>query len=268
MYHKTVGLLLIGVSLFLNGAEAEEDRYTGALKNLGSYLALSAELGDFQDLKDRIAQGTDVNQQDAEGFTALYIACEKGNAPMALYLLDQGADPRIVPEMAFGSPLLKAIEHGMYPVCKSILRTLCVQLLPTYDQEAYALTSAFFSCMPHAILPREVMLRVVEYAPDLRLGVAKMIFSDPHKTLEQKLALVRSILGKDAATVTLRDFLLPRVSAFVMTVPYMESRTAPVYAQELCRHDANQQREQICELLKQDTFRDRLYELIEECFFS
>ncbi len=103
-----------------------------------SSLMVSAEVGNYTDVKKRLDAGENVNQVDGEGFTALYLACEHNHQEIALLLLDCGADPTILPEfMSPSTPLHHAIRHGASTVCERIIKRVCLMHMPHFDHASY-----------------------------------------------------------------------------------------------------------------------------------
>ena len=58
-----------------------------------AHLLAAAGSGNAAAITAALAEGADVNARNDRGTTALYIACERGNAETAKLLLDHGADP-------------------------------------------------------------------------------------------------------------------------------------------------------------------------------
>jgi hypothetical protein len=65
-------------------------------------------------------QGAALNEQGANGCTALALACSEGRTPVVKLLLEEGADPTIV-MIAGSTPLIAASDHGHLEVVRLLL---------------------------------------------------------------------------------------------------------------------------------------------------
>jgi uncharacterized protein len=73
---------------------------------------LAAQSGDLESVKLLHAAGADVNESTAEYGSALVLAVVNGNEDVALYLLDNGADPNITDSYGM-TPLHWAMQEGL-----------------------------------------------------------------------------------------------------------------------------------------------------------
>jgi len=78
-------------------------------------LLFAAQQGDIESARHLLAAGADVNEATPEEGTALLVASASGHEPLALFLLEKGADPNA--KDAFGiTPLHYALHQGMLAV--------------------------------------------------------------------------------------------------------------------------------------------------------
>lgn len=75
-------------------------------------LPLAAQSQDMETVKALIEEGVDINQTDASGATALHWAANKGDYEMALYLIENGGDPKIEDDDFGATPLNWAAFDG------------------------------------------------------------------------------------------------------------------------------------------------------------
>jgi len=73
---------------------------------------LAAQAGDLESVKLLLEAGADVNESTPEYGSALVLAVVNGNEDVALYLLDNGADPNITDSYGM-TPLHWAIQEGL-----------------------------------------------------------------------------------------------------------------------------------------------------------
>ena len=60
-------------------------------------MLFAARSNDVESAKLLVAAGADVNDAEADGNSALVIATHSGNASVAVFLLDQKANPNVAP---------------------------------------------------------------------------------------------------------------------------------------------------------------------------
>ncbi len=80
--------------------------------SMGTNVYTAAQYDNMNQLRTLVEQGGNVNMRDEFGMTPLYQAAINGNAEMARYLIDHGADPNIVTGIGGMSPLSAAIWMG------------------------------------------------------------------------------------------------------------------------------------------------------------
>ena len=76
---------------------------------------------DIEIIKDLIEKGVDINLQDADGWTALFAACNDGNAQLTGILLNADADPNISTNEGTWegmSPLMRVSQTGNHEIVK------------------------------------------------------------------------------------------------------------------------------------------------------
>ena len=84
----------------------------------GNGLSRAAVDGDLLEVQTRVSKGEKLNDIDKWGWTALQWAVYYGNFPVAKWLLENGADPNIKTEKAYGnylpgtSALILAAAYG------------------------------------------------------------------------------------------------------------------------------------------------------------
>ncbi len=252
------------------------------LKNVGSYLARSAEYGDYDDVKRRLDSGVDVDQEDNGGYTALDQACEKGLQKIALLLLERGADP-FKGNRFISTPLHHAIYYRMVTVCDALLKNVALAKMPAYEKSSYRRLLTVLCCLSLETsvcrVPREVMLSIISFADDLCLDLVKVIFSHPSWSLKDKCNVAQSLIGKDAICKVLSGCSKPQFDEYFTDKGEIQSETAPSYVGRrvgsILMYDpedsvTDDQRLIIniyC-LLRQDTFEERLPGLIKKWFFT
>ena len=80
---------------------------------------------DIEIIKDLIEKGVDINLQDADGWTALFAACNDGNAQLTDILLNADADPNISTNEGTWegiSPLMRASQTGNHEIVKLLIQ--------------------------------------------------------------------------------------------------------------------------------------------------
>ena len=65
--------------------------------------------------------GANVNQDEKNGCTPLFIASQNGHKKVCELLLDSGADPDLALWMWLWTPLIMASQNGNYEICKLLL---------------------------------------------------------------------------------------------------------------------------------------------------
>ena len=74
----------------------------------------------IEGVRELIAKGAKLDEQDKDGATPLHIAVSKGNTEIAKLLLDKGADPNIPNNEGF-TPLHVAVENGNKGIAEFLL---------------------------------------------------------------------------------------------------------------------------------------------------
>jgi ankyrin repeat protein len=89
-------------------------KYTYFPKTKGDFTALmmAAQAGHLESVKLLLAAGADVNESTPEYGSALVLAVVNGNEDVALYLLEQGADPNFTDGYGM-TPLHWAVQEGL-----------------------------------------------------------------------------------------------------------------------------------------------------------
>ncbi len=254
------------------------------LKNLGPYISRSVELHDLEDVERRLNGGTDVNQQDSDGFTGLYEACSKGCQKIALLLLERGADPTILPEFAPTSALHNAIDKEMLLVVEAMLKGRIV--LPEYTKKSYE-RILYFLCFLTVekdeliTLPTELIIQILQADDELCVDVLSLYNGNEKLSQKQKLEGATSVLGIDGVCRGLAKHCLPLIHTLFECKGMFDKQTAPEFARQKYEElrqplpenghfeqDYTEQRTEICELLEEDTFEQRLPGLIKKWFFT
>ncbi len=99
------GPLLILLSMVVGCSSPSSRQESGELHK-------AAELGDLETVRQLIAAGSDVNEQDGMGRTPLFRAVDSDNAEMVILLVQSGADPYIL-DTTGATPLDHADKNGM-----------------------------------------------------------------------------------------------------------------------------------------------------------
>jgi ankyrin repeat protein len=81
--------------------------------------AINGSLGRARKL---VRQGAQVDSKDLNGMTPLYYAVDKLHVPLAVYLLEQGADPNNAGETSYGPVLVRAGFAGRHNVVALLLQ--------------------------------------------------------------------------------------------------------------------------------------------------
>jgi len=84
-------------------------------------LHLAALRGDLEKVRSLIAEGTDVNDEDAEGHTAFHMAAGRGHINVVRFLLAKGADPDSRERVSGATPLNLAVEMGQKDMAELLL---------------------------------------------------------------------------------------------------------------------------------------------------
>jgi len=92
------------------------------VRSLSSPVADAAMRGEADRVRALLQDGADVNQPQGDGMTALHWAAELGDAPLALLLLEAGADPAATTRLGGYTPLHLASRSGLAPVVEALLR--------------------------------------------------------------------------------------------------------------------------------------------------
>ena len=253
-------------------------------RNTGTYLSVSAELGDFEDVKRLLDRGTEANQVDDEDMTALYVACSKGFQDIALLLLDRGADPTIMAGQCPSTPLHNAIKNRMFPVVEAIVKIRALATLPEYSKDAYNHVLTVLCCFSldrvDRQLPIACRLKILGLDESLCKDIVAIVLSKEGVPLEQKLQAAKSIIGEEAVCKILSEHCLPHLEAFFELKGFMDRSTAPEYAKMEHERDVRplpegnwseeykEQHSAIYELLRLDTLEERLPVLIRKWFFT
>ncbi len=257
-----------------------------AMQGLDSSLALAVELNGAEDIEKRLDEGVDVNSQDVNGITMLYEACSRGYQELALLLLERGADPTISPSFTFcsRSVLHNAIDQEMLLVVEATLKSRIV--LPDYDKDSYQCILTFLCSLTVEReeiieLPTEVVLLILQSSDELCIDVLSLYNGNDEFTLQQKLKGAASILGVDGVCRGLAKHCMPLIKNLLSRRGLLDKDTAPEFARE--KHEAlkqslpegshfeadyMEQHSAIYELLREDTFEQRLPDLIKKWFFT
>ena len=124
--HPAVARLLIEYGADVNATSYGSDGYTPllyaanhlAVKQVRSKasgfqpLLFAAQQGDIESARILLEAGADVNDSTPEYGNALVVACASGHEELALFLLDQGADPNVTDGLGI-TPLHYAVRKGL-----------------------------------------------------------------------------------------------------------------------------------------------------------
>lgn len=242
-----------------------------------SSLVVSAEVGNYTDVKKRLDAGEKVNQVDGEGFTALYLACEYNHQNIALLLLERGADPTILPEfMSPSTPLHHAIRHGALVVCEGIIKRICLMHMPHFDHASYmrVLTSLCTLDFLGYGLPVEVVRNIWCCTQELGYDVLRVLFgSDVQEPIQIKMARAIEVLGRNNTAHLLATGIGSGLTAFLALTGAMNKATVYEWAVEqqknLSENTDSEKIERcgaIVDLLEPDTLHERLPGLILKWF--
>lgn len=91
-----------------------------ASATLGDALIEAARNDDQTAVVDLLRQGADVNARDEDGTTALAMAADHSNVPLAELLLSKGANPDLTNELGIG-PLMLSIANGSMPMVRLLI---------------------------------------------------------------------------------------------------------------------------------------------------
>ncbi len=80
--------------------------------------------GSLEKIKEYLADGTDINLKDHEGFTPLHWAAYRKKPEIVKFLLEKGADPKLIDNKGF-TPLHRAAFMGYADVGKMLVEAGC-----------------------------------------------------------------------------------------------------------------------------------------------
>ena len=86
-----------------------------------SPLAIASVAGYDDIVKMLLDFGAEMNAVDTDGASSLYLACERGNAPVAKILLEKNADTELRPYRKSKSPLMIASQLGYVDIVRKLL---------------------------------------------------------------------------------------------------------------------------------------------------
>lgn len=283
---KKLAIVSMFTPLFLNAMQGA--RFSCSLVDL-------AEAGSLIGVKERLAAGEDINQLDGDGSTALYGACQFNHKDVALYLLEQGADPTIfqsptvaapirelalllldpetdqnASEFSTSTPLHYAINYGTLPVCEAILKRICAIHMPCFSQDSYKrVLAALCVFKRYGEFPVEVRRAIWGIIPELGWDVLCILFgSDQKEPIEHKMHRAIEVLGSSTSAELLSRNVMKELRAFLLLKGDMDHLRPYEYAVECCKDvsDAHHPCKEIVQLLNPDSLNERLPELILKWF--
>jgi len=80
----------------------------------------AAGMGNLDAIKQRLAEGVDVNYDDGKGYTPLLMAAMYGRTKAVIYLIEAGADVNLVTSTGL-SPILAASQYGKDDIVKTLV---------------------------------------------------------------------------------------------------------------------------------------------------
>jgi uncharacterized protein len=83
-------------------------------------LMLASQGGHLEVVRWLVGRGASINQQDDDGFTALYFGCLEGRTSVVRLLIERGADPTIAIYIGW-SPLIAACAKGYFDIVQCLL---------------------------------------------------------------------------------------------------------------------------------------------------
>lgn len=105
----------------------------GSALDEGQALRLAARQGDLEAVKRVVSAGTDVDDADRWGTTALLLAANSGHAEVVGWLLEQGADPNSR-ERFFGmTPMIAAISVGHRDIVSLLVQAGASERAQAFD---------------------------------------------------------------------------------------------------------------------------------------
>ena len=112
-------------------------------QQLDTYLFDAARAGDTAMLAEFIANGYDLNRQDAKGYTALILAAYNGRKAAVTQLLQAGADP-CVEDKRGNTALLGAIFKGEIVISRQLMAAQCTTNHRNHAGQTPAMYAALF----------------------------------------------------------------------------------------------------------------------------
>ena len=264
-------------------------------------LPLSAETGNFEDVKKLVVAGEDVNKVDSDGFSAFYLACQNNHLEVALYLLVHGANPLLVPEDegVVETPVHHAIAHGNVELCEAIIKHICLPHMPVYKAKSLPRVRmalwVFKQCMKklytHEVsdekgkeeavepeqqeisnLPRELRIRILCIDQELVYDVLGILFGkDQKEPISNKMARAIAVLGSANTGRLLSVPCREDIQAVFSMKGGLMSKEVSAYAQECCKktsetEDEQKRRKALADLFNPDSLNERLPGLIIKWF--
>lgn len=239
-------------------------------------LTVSAEVGNFEDVKKRITAGEDVNKVDGDGFSAFYLACQNNYQEIAEYLLEHGADSFLMPQGGIGvaTPMHYAISYVNLELCEAMLKQICLKHMPCFNKASFERIFAVLCLFKlRGELPAEVRNRILCSDPELGFEVLGILFgSDKNEPIADKIARARVVLGSEACgrllSIPCREdihALLSLMSGFSGAVFWYAQRCYENAAQR-ANENSIERSHQIALLLNPDSLKERLPGLILKWF--
>ncbi len=106
---------------FLSALVAAAALLAGGLPALAGPLHEAVETGDIDQVKQAIAEGADVNQEDIAGRMPLFLAASEGHAAIAVLLIENGADVSMEDQLLGWRPLHVAASAGHLDVVEILI---------------------------------------------------------------------------------------------------------------------------------------------------
>ncbi len=106
---------------FLSALVAAAALLAGGLPALAGPLHEAVETGDIDQVKQAIAEGADVNQEDSAFGTPLFLAASRGHAAIAVLLIENGADVSMEDLLLGWRPLHGAASAGHLDVVEILI---------------------------------------------------------------------------------------------------------------------------------------------------
>ncbi len=111
----------------------------------GSKLMLATRNLDYNEVRQLIENGTNINEKDSNGFTPLIMAAYYGSAPIVKYLCDSGASLNEQDNNG-NTALLHASYHGFADVVKVLLAyNASLEIVNKYGYNALGYAEKFYN---------------------------------------------------------------------------------------------------------------------------